>query len=106
MPEADTSLCNATKYSSGNMTSCASSTLLGGRTLSIKTLLQGRMKQFSVSVDGLRSGFAGRGSVERASSSISRNGKGTQTSLVDAGLEAEVHVAGVDCTAVCLTLEA
>ena len=56
---ADASLCNAKKYSVGNLVFWISSILIGGKTLSMKTLFPGRMKQFSSSVEGFSSGWAG-----------------------------------------------
>ena len=70
------------------------------------------MKQFSSSVDGLSSGFAGTGRAESSLSSDSGNGRRSQDSAVvpqrsmfcsDCG--AEGQMAGLYCAAMCRTFD-
>ena len=68
---ADTSICSATKYSVEYSSCMVSGVVITGKTLLMKMLFPGRIKQFSSSVDGFSSGLAGLG---RTGSSVSAGG--------------------------------
>ena len=61
MVGVDTSLCSATKYSAEYSSCIMSGVVAVGKTLLMKSLFPGRIKQFSSCVEGFSSGLAGVG---------------------------------------------